>query len=225
MAQRMVRLPPPSPPRSVAPIEQPSFPRQKVGHWLSAAMKGLAMKDGSFKSTCWECSVNCGSIVTVKDGAVVRIGPDPDHPYSKGNFCIKGIRGATGLRDHPDRLLHPMKRTGPRGGGQWSRITWDEALDTMAERFAEIRHVHGARSIVGATSGAYFSRSVITALMIRSMGSPNWMINQDLCGGCRAVSARVTGLDIDAGGDVRIPAVPSSSAAIPPSLIQSNGQP
>ena len=160
------------------------------------------MKDGTFKSTCWECSVNCGSIVTVEDGEVVKIGPDPDHPYSKGNFCIKGIRGATGLRDHPDRLLYPMKRTGPRGGGQWTRISWDEALETMADRFAEIRREHGPRALVGATSGAYFSRSVVTALMMRSMGSPNWMINQDLCGGCRAVSARVTGLDIDAGGDV-----------------------
>lgn len=160
------------------------------------------MKDGTFKSTCWECSVNCGSIVTVKNGEVVKIGPDPAHPYSKGNFCIKGIRGATGLRDHPDRLLFPMKRSGPRGGGQWARISWEEALETMADRFAEIRHAYGAKSIVGATSGAYFSRSVVTALMMRSIGSPNWMINQDLCGGCRAVSARVTGLDVDAGGDV-----------------------
>ncbi|MDX2204942.1 MAG: molybdopterin-dependent oxidoreductase [Hyphomicrobiaceae bacterium] len=160
------------------------------------------MQDGTFKSTCWECSVNCGSIVTVKGGEVASIGPDPEHPYSKGNFCLKGIRGATGLRDHPDRLLHPMKRTGPRGGGQWARISWDEALDSMADRLAEVRRAHGARSLVAATSGAYFSRSVITALMMRSMGSPNWMINQDLCGGCRAVSARVTGLDIDAGGDI-----------------------
>jgi len=160
------------------------------------------MQDGTFKSTCWECSVNCGSIVTVAGGEITRIGPDPDHPYSKGNFCIKGIRGATGLRDHPDRLLHPMKRTGPRGSGQWARISWDEALDEMADRFSEIRRKHGARSLVGATSGGYFSRSVVTALMMRSIGSSNWMINQDLCGGCRAVSARVTGLDIDAGGDI-----------------------
>ncbi|RTL73004.1 MAG: hypothetical protein EKK41_01865 [Hyphomicrobiales bacterium] len=158
--------------------------------------------DGAFKSTCWECSVNCGSIVTMRNGEVASIGPDPDHPYSKGNFCIKGIRGAPGLRDHPDRLLYPMRRTGPRGGGAWARITWDEALDEMAERFAAVRRTHGPEALVAATSGAYFSRSVITALMMRSMGSPNWMINQDLCGGCRAVSARVTGLDIDAGGDL-----------------------
>ena len=63
---------------------------------------------------------------------------------------------------------------------------------------AEIR----AEAIVGATSGAYFSRSLILALTLRSIGSPNWMINQDLCGGCRAVSARVTGLNITRGEDI-----------------------
>ena len=65
-----------------------------------------------------------------------------------------------------------------------------------------MRQKHGPEAIVGATSGAYFSRSVILALMLRSIGSPNWMINQDLCGGCRAVSARTMGLDITRGEDI-----------------------
>lgn len=164
--------------------------------------KSVLFPDGTFPSTCWECSVNCGSLVTVKDGALVKVAPNPDHPYSKGNFCIKGIRGAPDLAAHPLRVVHPMRRTGPRGSGQWARITWDEAQDEMADRFAAVRREHGPEAIVGATSGANFSRSLITALLIRSIGSPNWMINQDLCGGCRAVSARVTGLDIDNGGDV-----------------------
>lgn len=158
--------------------------------------------DGTFPSACWECSVNCGGLVTVKDGEVVNVAPDPANPYSKGNYCVKGIRGGPGLRNHPDRLLHPMRRTGPRGSGQWQRITWDAALDEKADRFADVRQRFGAEALVGATSGANFGRSLITALMLRSFGSPNWMINQDLCGGCRAVSAKVTGLDIDNGGDI-----------------------
>ncbi|MDX2155886.1 MAG: molybdopterin-dependent oxidoreductase [Hyphomicrobiaceae bacterium] len=161
-----------------------------------------ALSDGTYPTTCWECSVNCGALATVRDGKVVEMGPDRNNPYSKGNFCLKGIRGAPGLMYHPDRVLHPMRRTGPRGSGRWQRITWDEALDEMADRLAEVRRAHGPEAIVGATSGANFSRSLITALMVRSIGSPNWMINQDLCGGCRAVSARAMGLDIDNGGDV-----------------------
>src|ERR1700681_684951 len=84
-------------------------------------------------STCWECSVCCGSLVTVENGRVANIAPNPDQPYSKGAFCIKGIRGAHGITYGPSRILHPMRRVGPRGGGQWTRISWDEALDAMAD--------------------------------------------------------------------------------------------
>jgi thiosulfate reductase/polysulfide reductase chain A len=158
--------------------------------------------DGTYPTTCWECSTCCGALATVRDGRVVEFGPNRDHPYSKGAFCIKGIRGAPGITYAESRLLHPMRRTGARAEGKWARISWDEALDEMTERLAAVRQKYGPEAIVGATSGAYFSRSVILALTLRSIGSPNWMINQDLCGGCRAVSARVTGLDITRGEDI-----------------------
>ena len=81
-----------------------------------------------------------------------------------------------------------MRRIGERGSGQWERISWDDALDEMADRMAAIRARYGALALVGAVSGAAFSRGPIMALLMRSIGSPNWMINQYLCGGCRAVS-------------------------------------
>jgi thiosulfate reductase/polysulfide reductase chain A len=112
------------------------------------------------------------------------------------------MRGTPGVTYAGSRLLHPMRRTGARGEGKWARISWDDALEEMAERLAAVRQTYGPEAIAGATSGAYFSRSVILALMLRSIGSPNWMINQDLCGGCRAVSARVTGLDITRREDI-----------------------
>src|SRR5215468_5167760 len=159
-------------------------------------------QDGIYATTCWECSTCCGALASVRDGLVVHIAPNPDHPYSKGAFCIKGIRGAPGITYAPNRLLYPMRRTGGRGEGKWGRIAWEEALAEMADRLSEVRRKYGPEAIVGATSGAYFSRSVILALMLRSIGSPNWMINQDLCGGCRAVSARAMGLDIARGEDI-----------------------
>jgi anaerobic selenocysteine-containing dehydrogenase len=158
--------------------------------------------DGDYTTTCWECSAYCGAIATVKDGKVINYAPNPESPHSAGAFCIKGIRGAPGLTYNPNRLLYPHRRIGARGEGRWARISWDEALDEIADRFAEVRRVHGPEAIVGATSGAAFSRSVVTALMLRSIGSPNWMINQDLCGGCRAVSAKITGLPIVRGEDI-----------------------
>lgn len=156
----------------------------------------------TYPTTCWECSTCCGALATVRDGKVVDFAPNRDHPYSKGAFCIKGIRGAPDITYGAGRLLHPMRRVGARGEGKWARVSWDEALDEMADGLARVRQKYGPEAIVGATSGAYFSRSVILALTLRSIGSPNWMINQDLCGGCRAVSARAMGLDITRGEDI-----------------------
>jgi anaerobic selenocysteine-containing dehydrogenase len=95
-----------------------------------------------------------------------------------------------------------MKRVGARGEGRWRRVPWDEALDEIADQFAEIRAKHGGPSLVGAVSSAYFSRGAMVALLMRSLGSPNWMMNQDLCGGCRALSDRIMGLAIAGGEDI-----------------------
>jgi anaerobic selenocysteine-containing dehydrogenase len=140
--------------------------------------------------------------VTVSGGWVTEIAPNPAHPYSKGAFCIKGIRGTTGIAYHEKRLLYPLKRAGERGSGQWKRVSWDEALDEAADRLAEVRAKYGPLSLAGAVSNANTNRGVTIPLLLRSLGSPNVLINQDLCGGCRGVSGRVTGLDITRGEDI-----------------------
>ena len=154
-------------------------------------------------STCWECSAYCSSLITVNEaGRVSKIMPNPAGP-SQGAFCVKGMRGLPEWTYNPNRLLHPMRRVGERGSGQWARIDWNEALDEMADRMAATAARYGAKSLVGAVSGAAFSRGPVMALLMRSLGSPNWMINQDLCGGCRAVSDKVTGLAITNGDDIK----------------------
>ena len=153
-------------------------------------------------STCWECSTLCGSLLTVREGRVEKISPNPDHPGSKGAFCVKGIRGAVDWTYGAGRLTHPLRRVGPRGSGAWERVGWDEALDGIADGLVSVRERFGARAIAGAVSGAYFSRGPIMALLMRSLGSPNYLINQDMCGGCRALSDKVTGLGIANGDDI-----------------------
>jgi thiosulfate reductase/polysulfide reductase chain A len=153
-------------------------------------------------STCTECPVHCGSLVHVRDGVVEDITPNPAHPLSKGAMCIKGLRGSTGITYSERRLLHPLQRVGERGEGRWQCISWDEALDYAADRFAAARTQYGPLSLVGACNNVWFGRGVAVVMLLRSLGSPNWMINQDLCGGCRAVSMRSTGLDITRGEDI-----------------------
>ena len=153
-------------------------------------------------STCSECSVHCGSLVTVRDGVVDDIKPNPAHPLSKGAFCIKGLKGSTGLTYSEHRLLYPLRRLGERGEGKWQRISWDEALDHAADRFTAVREQYGPLAVIGACNNVYFGRGLAVVMLLRSLGSPNWMINQDLCGGCRAVSLRSTGLDITRGEDI-----------------------
>lgn len=153
-------------------------------------------------STCSECAVHCGSLVHVRNGVIEDIKPNPAHPLSKGAFCIKGFKGTTGVTYSGARLLTPLRRVGERGEGKWQRVSWDEALDYAAERYAAVRETYGALSLVGACNNANVTRGLPVALLLRSLGSPNWMINQDLCGGCRAVSSRATGLDITRGEDI-----------------------
>ena len=72
-------------------------------------------------------------LVTVKDGVAVKVQGDPDHPFTDGSLCTK-VAHYTERTYAPDRLLHPLKRVGPKGKGEFRRISWDEALDEIAAR-------------------------------------------------------------------------------------------
>jgi anaerobic selenocysteine-containing dehydrogenase len=140
---------------------------------VTAGGPGPAPADGVFPSTCWECSTVCGSLVTVREGRVVRVQPNPRHPHSKGAFCVKGILGAPGVTYHERRVLYPLRRVGGRGEGRWERIPWDGALDLMADRLAASRARWGPLALAGAVSGAAFSRGAIVALLLRSLAAPS----------------------------------------------------
>ena len=75
--------------------------------------------------------------VTVQGGRVVRVQGDPDHPPTHGALCNKVSRYAERTH-HPERVLHPLKRVGPKGSGRFERIGWDEALDTVVARLQTI---------------------------------------------------------------------------------------
>jgi anaerobic selenocysteine-containing dehydrogenase len=85
-----------------------------------------------------DCPDTCGLVVTVNaEGRAVELRGDPDHPFTRGFLCQKVARYLERVY-HPERLKWPMKRVGPKGKGEFTRISWDEAIDTVCRRFAEI---------------------------------------------------------------------------------------
>ena len=98
------------------------------------------------KSVCAPCHSNCGVLVHVKDGRVIKIEGDPDHPENEGSMCVRGL-SFTQLLYHPDRLKYPIKRVGEKGEGKWQRISWDEALDTIASKMKEAKEKYGPESV------------------------------------------------------------------------------
>lgn len=86
-------------------------------------------------TTCFNCEAACGLLAYIdRDTLKARkFEGNPEHPASRGRNCAKGPATLNQVED-PDRILHPMKRTGPRGGNAWARVSWDEALDDIAAR-------------------------------------------------------------------------------------------
>lgn len=84
-----------------------------------------------------DCPDTCAMLVTVKDGVATEVRGDPDHPTTNGVLCTKVAR-YTERTYHPDRLLYPQKRVGKKGEGKFARISWDEALDTIAQNLKRV---------------------------------------------------------------------------------------
>ena len=84
-------------------------------------------------SACWQCVSRDSMIGFVEDGRIVKLEGHPKSIRGEGHICARGQGGVTSVYD-PDRILYPMKRTGPRGSGQWKRISWDEAISELTGR-------------------------------------------------------------------------------------------
>ncbi len=94
--------------------------------------------DTVVRSACpHDCPDTCALLVTVRDGVAVSVRGDPDHPTTHGALCTKVSRYAERTY-HPGRLLHPMRRIGPKGSGLFEPVSWDAALHGIAERLKAI---------------------------------------------------------------------------------------
>ena len=125
------------------------------------------------KTACRACIANCGVLATAKNGRVVSLKGNPEDPMSKGRMCAKGLAGIQALY-HPNRNKYPMKRVGPRGSGKWMRISWDEALTTIAEKLMETKEKYGAEAVFCSTGGGGNPEIWSIARFCNIFGTPNW---------------------------------------------------
>ena len=134
------------------------------------------------RTCCQSSHSECGVLVHVRDGKVIRIEGDPDHPYTKGFICVKGLAQPQVIY-HPDRLRHPLRRSGERGSGKWERVSWDEALEGIATMLTQVRETFSPEAIATLHGTAPRPTSAPTALLAHALGSPNLIsTNWHICG-------------------------------------------
>jgi anaerobic selenocysteine-containing dehydrogenase len=109
------------------------------------------VQNGTVRGACpHDCPDTCALVTTVEGGRATRIQGDPDHPFTQGFLCAK-VNRYLERTYHEDRLLHPLRRVGPKGPGgsvRFERVGWDEALADIADRLHAVIREHGAEAIL-----------------------------------------------------------------------------
>lgn len=116
--------------------------------------------------------VGCGLKVYVKDGEVVKIEGDENHPVTKGRLCVRCLAMKDFLY-HPDRIIYPMKRDrADRGKDKWERCSWDEAIAIIKKNYDEVKEKYGVQSMV-AFMGTGRQGNIGATGAHRVLGTPN----------------------------------------------------
>ncbi len=168
---------------------------------LDLSTRQEQLQTGVVPGLCGICPAGCGLNIHLEAGRISRIVPRKEHP--QGICCRRGIH-APEIVYSPDRLLHPLKRVGPRGSGQFEPITWDEALDTLADRLKQVAAQYGPQATCTYTGRGTFERSLCELLtpagvktssawnLLFPLGSPNTTGVGAICYVAHAIIAPAT---------------------------------
>ena len=130
-------------------------------------------------TVCMLCFQACGIKAHVREGRLIKVEPMSEHPFSRGVLCPRGWY----LSDYiysPERLKYPLKRE----DGNWKRISWDEALDTISGKLQEIKREHGAHSLavsVGSIGAENIEISAFAQRFRGAYGTPNYFSIEAHC--------------------------------------------
>jgi anaerobic selenocysteine-containing dehydrogenase len=139
-----------------------------------------------------DCPDTCATLTEVRDGRAVRFAADPAHPITRGWLCAK-VRPYLERVYAPDRLLYPQRRVGPKGSGEFERISWDEAIGEITERWKRILAEDGGAAILpysySGTLGLLQLR-VCNARLWNRMGASG--LQRSICGAAAEAAVRAT---------------------------------
>ena len=151
----------------------------------AAAGSELPMSDSPtiVRGACHhDCPDTCAWEVTVRDGIAVHLRGDPSHPFTDGQLCPK-VNPFLDRVYHPDRLLRPMRRTGPKGEGRFEPIEWDAAIAEIAERTVAAIARHGGETVLpyslDGTQGLV-QKGVLADRFFATLGATR--LNRHICG-------------------------------------------
>src|SRR5512142_1878766 len=148
-----------------------------------------AAGDGYVHSMCEMCVWRCGLIAKIKDGRVVKLDGNPEHPHSRGHLCPRGQSGLMNTYD-PDRVLTPLVRAGKRGEGLFRKTSWDEALDIVASNMLKIKQKYGPEAMV--FSSTHNLSQPLFENLLYAFGSPNHGTQRSLCFNAMIISNLMT---------------------------------
>jgi anaerobic selenocysteine-containing dehydrogenase len=147
----------------------------------------------TFRGACpHDCPDTCATLVEVRDGRAVGFRGDPEHPITQGWLCAK-VRPYLDRVYAPDRLLYPLRRVGAKGGGEWARISWDEAIAEITDQWQGIIAEHGAAAIL-----PYSFSGTLGLVQIGVAGIRFWSrmgacgLQRSICGAAAETAVKMT---------------------------------
>jgi anaerobic selenocysteine-containing dehydrogenase len=139
-------------------------------------------------SVCtFDCPDTCSLAVTVEDGRIVKVRGSAAAPYTAQVICTKVARDMAAFVHGPRRLLHPLRRSGPKGSGQFARIRWEEALDEIHRRVAAVIARWGPQAVMPlnyAGPHGFLAGDSMSLRFFHRLGASQ-LYRRALCGGVR----------------------------------------
>ncbi|MDO8723321.1 MAG: molybdopterin-dependent oxidoreductase [Syntrophales bacterium] len=155
------------------------------------------------KAVCYWCHCHCKVDVHIEKGKLVKVAGVTGEPRSERvqrvvNACPRA-KAVTEYFYHPDRLCFPLKRAGERGEGKWEQVSWEQALDEVAEKLDGLRKKYGPETLT-CTSGTYRTADEYRSRFLNLFGTPNNIGQGPMCYGPGIMGVALLGWWIDFGG-------------------------